>query len=89
MLRGNGVNRRRSIFEIMAQILGTCEPSARKTTLMYRCNTSFPQLTDYLTTMLGARLLLIENSGPHLLFRISSKGKTFLKTYEDLKTLIE
>jgi predicted transcriptional regulator len=80
---------RRSLFEIMAQILGACHANAKKTTLMYRCNMSFKQLTGYLDLMLGAKLLLIENSGPQLLFRISGKGRDFLKAYENLKRLME
>jgi hypothetical protein len=50
---------------------------------------SFRQLTGYLDMMLSAQLLLIENNGPHLLFRISGKGKDFLKAYESLKSLME
>jgi len=80
---------RRTLLEIIAQILGVCHASAGKTKLMYRCNMSFMQLMGYLDYMLGARLLLIENAGPHLLFRISGKGKDFLKVYEGLKSLME
>jgi len=50
---------------------------------------SFTQLTGYLDLMLGARLLQIQNDGSHLLFRISDKGRDFLKVYEGLKNLIE
>jgi len=80
---------RRTLLGITAQILNACHPSAKKTSLMYRCNMSFRQLTGYLDMMLGAKLLLIENNGPHLLFRISGKGKDLLKAYESLKTLME
>jgi predicted transcriptional regulator len=56
---------------------------------MYGSNMSFKQLTGYLDLMLGAKLLLIENDGLHPLFRISSKGRYFLKAYEGLMTLME
>jgi predicted transcriptional regulator len=49
---------------------------------------SFRQLAGYLDMMLGAKLLLIEDDGLHPLFRISSKGRYFLKAYEDLKSLM-
>jgi predicted transcriptional regulator len=56
---------------------------------MYGCNLSFWQFGRYLDLMLGAKLLLIENNSPHPLFRISGKGRDFLKAYEDLKTLMK
>lgn len=89
MLTDNAINHRRSYFDIMAQILSSCHPNATKTTLILRCNMSFPQLTDYLTIMLGAELLQVENNGPTLLFRVTEKGRDFLKMYGYLKTLIE
>jgi predicted transcriptional regulator len=88
-LAGNYARRRRALLEIIAQILGVCHASAKKTTLMYRCNMSFRQLGGYLDLMLGANLLLIENNGGHLLFRISGKGRDFLKAYQSLKSLME
>ena len=88
-MASDDARRRRTLHEIIAQILGVCHTSARKTTLMYRCNMSFTQLTGYLDLMLGARLLQIENNGSHLLFRISGKGRDFLKAYEGLKNLME
>jgi len=50
---------------------------------------SFAQLEKYLGLILEARLLFVESDGPHLLFKISDKGKSFLKAYESLKTLME
>ena len=88
-MASNDARSRRTLFEIISQILGACHANAKKTMLMYRCNMSFKQLTGYLDLMLGAQLLLIENNGPHLLFRISDKGRDFLKACESLKTLME
>jgi len=81
--------RRRTLFEIVAQILGACHPSAGKTTLMYRCNMSFRQLMGYLDMILDAKLLLVENNGGHPLFRISDKGRDFLRAYQSLKSMME
>jgi len=50
---------------------------------------NFPQLEKYLDLILKARLLFIESDGPHLLFKISGKGKSFLETYESLKALMK
>jgi predicted transcriptional regulator len=88
-LTSNDAGRRRSSFEIISQILGACRANAKKTSLMYDCNMSFKQVKGYLDLMLDARLLLIENDGSHPLFRISGKGRDFLKAYEGLKTLMK
>jgi predicted transcriptional regulator len=88
-LASNDARRRRTLFEIIVKILGACHANAKKTALMYRCNMSFRQLTGYLDLMLGAKLLLIENDGSRLLFRISGKGRDFMKAYESLKSLME
>jgi hypothetical protein len=39
--------------------------------------------------MLGARLLLIEGNSPYPVFRISGKGRDFVKAYESLKSLMK
>jgi hypothetical protein len=50
---------------------------------------SFKQLNNYLNLILGAQLVLAEYDGFHLLFKISGKGKSYLKTYAILKSLME
>ena len=81
--------RRRTFFEIIAEILRACGTNSRKTTLMCHCSMSYVQLTRYLDLMLGANLLLVENNNEDVMFRISSKGRYFIKAYEDLKSLME
>jgi predicted transcriptional regulator len=39
--------------------------------------------------MLRVNLLLIENDSPHPIFKISGKGRDFLRAYEDLKALMK
>lgn len=59
---------------------------------MYRCNMSFKQLKNYLDFLLGRNLLCVVNESfdPDLgLFKITNKGKEFLKTYKGLKDLVE
>jgi predicted transcriptional regulator len=59
---------------------------------MYRCNMSFKQLKYYLEILLSRGLLHIVSedvdSNPGL-FKITEKGKTFLKAYKDLKALLK
>jgi predicted transcriptional regulator len=88
-LTSDEARHKRTLLEITAHILNACHANARKTSLMYGCNMSFSQLKSYLDMMLGAKLLLIDNNDSHPLFRISGKGKDFLKAYEGLKNLME
>jgi len=50
---------------------------------------SFAQLEKYLGLILEARLLFVESDGSRFLFRISGKGRSFLKAYESLKALMK
>lgn len=88
-MTSSDAKRRRSHLEIVRQILDACHVNTKKTVLMSSCNLSFKQFAGYLDLMLGANLLLIENDGPRLLFRISDKGREFVKAYEELMTMIE
>jgi len=90
--RGFKVNRgvfRRSSLDIIADILDASHGRVRKTHLMYKCRMSFTQMTGYLDLILGAKLLVIENDGTNLLFKISRKGRSFLNSYQGLKALME
>lgn len=78
---------RRVFFEIVADILHACNGTIGKTFLMYRCNMNFSQLSGYLKLIFDAQLIEIRNEEPHVLFKISHKGKRFLKAYENLKAL--
>jgi predicted transcriptional regulator len=73
----------------MADILDSSRCGVKKTRLMYKCSMSFTQLEEYLDLVLRARLLFVESDGSHVLFRISGKGKSFLKAYESLKALMK
>jgi len=81
--------RRRASLDIIADILDTSRRGVKKTHLMQNGSMSFAQLEKYLDFILEARLLFIESDGAHLLFKISGKGKSFLKAYESLKALME
>jgi predicted transcriptional regulator len=88
-LPSNAAGRRRDSFEIVAHILGACHGNTKKTHLMYGCNMSFNQLNKYLDLLLDTGLLLVEYNSPSRQFRISDKGKDFLKAYQGLMSLME
>ena len=80
---------RRSNLDIIADIVDASRRGVNKTRLMCNCSMSFAQLQKYLDLILKARLIFVESDGPHLLFKISGKGKSFLEAYESLKVLME
>lgn len=83
------IDSRRSSLDIIADMLRTTYRGVKKTHLMNHCNMSYTQLEHYLSLILKKRLLMVENDGPNLLFRISDKGKNFLKSYKSLRALME
>jgi predicted transcriptional regulator len=85
-------NNHRGRLDIIADILEASYEGTRKTYLMYRCNMSFKQLKNYLDFLLGKELLCMVNGSlnpdPNL-FKITNKGKEFLKTYKGLKSMVK
>jgi len=80
---------RRSSLDILAQILAASETGINKTRLLIRCNLNSPQAQRYLDVALGSELLTRENNGGRPQFRTSPKGRTFLKTYKLLESIVE
>ena len=78
----------RTRIDIIASILDACHYGTKKTRVMYQCNLSFRQLTDYLDLLSKANLLIIENDRRFTLLRVSSKGKDLLKAYNSMKTIM-
>jgi predicted transcriptional regulator len=82
----------RGRVDIMASILEEVRLSAqglRKTRLMYRCNLSFRQLKVYLGLLVDKRFLKPVdadiNSQKVLIYRITDEGRSFLRSYSDMK----
>ncbi len=80
---------RRTYLEIIASILDVCRYGTRRTRMMGICGMSSKQLTGYLDMLLKANLLAIENDSQFSLFRVSTKGKDFLKAYNSVMTMLE
>ena len=90
--RKSSSNSHRGRLDIIADILEASYCETRKTYLMYSCNMSFKQLKYYLDFLLRKELLhtVAEdvNCNPGL-FKITDKGKMFLKAYKGLKSLVK
>ncbi|MGQ9507394.1 MAG: winged helix-turn-helix domain-containing protein [Candidatus Bathycorpusculaceae bacterium] len=84
-------NSHRCQLDVIADILEASHERTRKTYLMYRCNMSFKQLKYYLEILLTRGLLHVVaedvNNNPG--FKITEKGKAFLRAYKDLKALLK
>jgi predicted transcriptional regulator len=85
-------NSHRGRLDIIADILEASYCETRKTYLMYRCNMSFKQLKSYLDFLLRKELLhtVTEDVNPNSgLFKITEKGKEFLRVYKGLRALVK
>jgi predicted transcriptional regulator len=84
-------NTHRGRLDIIADILEASHSGTKKTYLMYRCNLSFRQLRYYLDFLLKEKFLWVVNEDGNAnsgMFRITDKGKKFLKAYENLRALM-
>jgi len=50
---------------------------------------NFKQFEDYLDLLLKANLLVMENHRRYFMLTVSNKGKCFLNTYNNMKTMME
>lgn len=85
-------NGHRGRLDIIADMLDASSGGVRKTYLMYRCNLSFRQLKRYLDFMVERGLLqmIIQFDGDSnsSLFKVTDKGRRFLKAYKSLMGLM-
>ncbi|MEM3700637.1 MAG: winged helix-turn-helix domain-containing protein [Candidatus Bathyarchaeia archaeon] len=85
-------NGHRCQLDVIADLLEASQERTRKTYLMYRCNMSFKQLKYYLEILITRGLLCVvaENiDGNPGFFKITEKGKAFLRAYKDLVALLK
>lgn len=79
----------RSRVDIIACILENATGQSRKTNLIYKCNLSLAQCNLYLDLLNEAGLLRKNNPENKIVFATTEKGKTFLKDYKKLKTILD
>jgi len=82
----------RGRLDVIADILEASHGGTRKTHLMYHCNLSFKQSKYYLDFLLKKKLLCATAKGGNPnpdLFKITDKGRKFLKAYKGLKALMK
>ncbi|MGI0091815.1 MAG: winged helix-turn-helix domain-containing protein [Nitrososphaerales archaeon] len=85
------VRQHRNRLEIINDILTVAIEGSKKTRIMYRANLSYDQLVEYLSFLLDEGLVMkvedAESEGTFI-FRVSDKGKIFLKTYSELAEIL-
>jgi predicted transcriptional regulator len=80
---------RREHFRIIAEILHFASDGAPKTQLMLKVKLSYTQLESYLPLLLKLELMKKTNLGKAILYETTEKGKSFLKNYNELNTLLK
>jgi predicted transcriptional regulator len=79
-------------MDIIANVLQAADGGARETRILYQCNLSLKQLHAYLDFLvemgfLERFTLKTQNQDDCLLFKMTSKGKAFIKAYLNLRAL--
>ena len=68
----------RDRLEIIADILSVIRDGAKKTRVMYQANLSYTLLSRYLTEVLDAGLVSVDNEGH---YRLTRRGHSFLDRF--------
>jgi predicted transcriptional regulator len=90
--RKRASNNHRGRLDIIADILDASCGGVKKTFLMYRCNLSFKQLKYYLGFMIKNEFLqqtTVNGYSNRSLFKVTDKGKEFMKAYQGLEDLMK
>jgi len=94
MVTGNigqqpAVNRRRSTFEIIADMLRVGENGAGKTRIMYSANMSYSQIQRYLDFLILHGFIEKADMGnPTASYRVTESGMKLLRLIENLTDML-
>lgn len=84
-----GSRRRRDRLSIMAEILDVAREGALKTQIMYRANLSFVQVNEYISLLLGLKLLNVSETPERTVYKTTDKGLKYLQGYREIKQLLK
>ena len=74
------MSRYRDRLQIIADILSVVRGGAKKTRVMYQANLSYTLLRRYLTEVLGAGLVIVDNEDH---YRLTRRGQNFLDKFNE------
>lgn len=80
----------RSRIEIMVCLLEKSYDGSRKTRLIYGCNLSLSQFNKYADYLIEGKLLTKKkNENNSEIYKITEKGKEFLRDYEKIRKILD
>ena len=83
------IGKKRSRFQIIADILKKLRKPSKKTHIMQKCNLSFPQLKHYLSYLSFTALIRRKEKKGMVKYHITKKGWDFLKNYNRITKLLQ
>jgi len=90
LIKGGWENprKRRDHLYIIAEILEIAKDGALKTPIMYKANLGFAQLNEYLSLLLGIRLLEAVINDGKTVYKTTLKGLRYLQSYMEIRGLL-
>ncbi len=78
------MNKKRSSYAIMCQILEVCINGASKTRIVYQSNLNFTTINPYLDLMIS-RGLIEPVKGPRVIYKTTEKGAKIMRSFKQLQ----
>ena len=84
----NGRSQRRNSFDIVSEILTTCQKEQSKTSVVYKCNLNFKLISGYLQTLLTNGLLEEVRQEDRILYKCTEKGSVACREMNHTREII-
>ena len=78
----------RSKYEVIAAILRSAIREETRTKIMYKAMLSNKQWKNYIDFLLNFGLIMGQNNGSKIVYKVTNKGATFLDYYHQMKHLL-
>jgi predicted transcriptional regulator len=78
----------RSKYGVIAAILRSAMREETRTKIMYKAMLSNDQCRNYIDSLLNFGLIMEQNNGSKMVYKVTSKGTTFLDYYDQMMHLL-
>jgi predicted transcriptional regulator len=78
----------RSKYGVIASILKSAIREETRTKIMYKAMLSNDQCRNYIDSLLNFGLIMEQNNGSKMVYKVTNKGVTFLDYYDQLMHLL-
>ena len=75
-------------YGVIAAILRSAMREETRTKIMYKAMLSNDQCRNYIDSLLNFGLIVEQNNGTKLVYKVTNKGSTFLDYYEQMMHLL-